>query len=213
MIQTVDINKRDQDTIEMNSSSEVQSPQVTTQSKKSADMKPKTPVIVVILLVAIVSGIGTGAGLHKLNAKGGSLSFENTEAGNVKEQTPSSSIKVGDVYGSPKEDTFKDSAEGVVMAGGVEGEGTHQLVRPGGPSQTVYLTSSVTDLDKFVGTRVKVWGETNTAQKVGWLMDVGRVKVEELNAELPEGSKPTATTAPKGSSKKPAAPATDDADE
>lgn len=199
MIQTVDLNTAENDTIVMNSSAPVESSRVTTDIKKDTDMKPKTPVIVIILLVAIASGIGTGAGLHKLNAKGGSLIGGSNEAANVKSNTPTSDIKVGDVYGSPKEDTFKDSAEGIVQAGGVDGEGTHKLVRPGGVSQTVYLTSAVTDLDKFVGAKVKVWGETNTAQKVGWLMDVGRIKVEELNAELPEDAKPTATTAPKGS--------------
>lgn len=72
--------------------------------------------------------------------------------------------------------TFKDSAQGVIQAGGLNGEGTHQLVRDGGPSQTVYLVSSVVDLDQFVGKKVEVWGETVKGQKAAWLMDVGRVK-------------------------------------
>jgi hypothetical protein len=203
MIQTVEMHTAETDTIEINSSPVVESSDIKTQTKKSNDMKPKTPVIIVILLVATISGIGTGLGLHKLNANSGSLLSSSSEAGNIKEQTPTNDIKVGDVYGSPKEDIFKDAAEGVVVAGGMDGEGTHQLIRPGGPSQTVYLTSSVTDLDKFVGARIKVWGETNTAQKVGWLMDVGRVKVEELNAKLPEDSKPETS---KSTSKKSTAP-------
>lgn len=214
MIQTVDLHNAENDTIEMNPSTQVESSEIKTQTRNNTDMKPKTPVIAVILFVAIASGIGTGAGLHKLNAKAG-FSTSN-EAGNITSETPTSDIKVGDVYGSPKEDTFKDSAEGVIQAGGVDGEGTHKLLRPGGISQTVYLTSAVTDLDKFVGSRVKVWGETNTAQKVGWLMDVGRIKVEELNAEIPEESKPTSTSAPKatstpkGSAKKTTAPTSND---
>lgn len=73
--------------------------------------------------------------------------------------------------------TFKDSAEGVLEKGGIGGEGTHHLVRDGGPSQYVYLTSSVIDLSGFVGKKVQVWGETNKANKAGWLMDVGRLKV------------------------------------
>ena len=73
--------------------------------------------------------------------------------------------------------TFKDSAEGELVAGGVDGEGTHQLKRPGGESQTVALTSSVLDLSKFEGKKVKVWGETFAAQTAGWLMDVGKVEV------------------------------------
>lgn len=73
--------------------------------------------------------------------------------------------------------TFKDSAEGELVAGGVDGEGTYQLKRPGGESQTVALTSSVLDLSKFEGKKVKVWGETFAAQTAGWLMDVGKVEV------------------------------------
>jgi hypothetical protein len=73
--------------------------------------------------------------------------------------------------------SFRDSAEGVIEAGGTNGEGTHKLVRDGGPSQTAYLISSVVDLDSYVGKKVKVWGETMGAQKVSWLMDVGKIEV------------------------------------
>ncbi len=51
------------------------------------------------------------------------------------------------------------------------------MVRPGGDSQNVYLTSSIIDLSRFVKKKVKVWGETHAAQHVGWLMDVGRLEV------------------------------------
>jgi hypothetical protein len=44
------------------------------------------------------------------------------------------------------------------------------------------VTSSVVDLDLLVGDRVTIWGETNQGKKAGWLMDVGRLKVQELNA-------------------------------
>ena len=40
------------------------------------------------------------------------------------------------------------------------------------------LTSSVVDLTKYEGKKVKVFGETQKALKEGWLMDVG--KVEEI---------------------------------
>lgn len=73
--------------------------------------------------------------------------------------------------------TFSDTAQGVIQAGGLNGEGTHQLVRDGGPSQTVYLVSSIVDLDQFVGKKVEVRGQTVKAQKAAWLMDVGRVKI------------------------------------
>ncbi|HUV71938.1 MAG TPA: hypothetical protein VMW25_02930 [Clostridia bacterium] len=88
-------------------------------------------------------------------------------------------ITKGSEYGSEKAENFKDKAIGVLEAGGIEGEGTHKLIREGGPSQTVYLTSSVLDLDQFIGRKLEVLGETMTAQKAGWLMDVGRVKVLE----------------------------------
>lgn len=83
------------------------------------------------------------------------------------------------VVGSKDQKTFKDSAEGTLEAGGVNGEGTHRLIRPGGESQTVYLTSSVLNMDDFVGKKVRVWGETFAAKKAGWLMDVGKVEVLE----------------------------------
>lgn len=75
--------------------------------------------------------------------------------------------------------TFKDTATGKLEEGGVSGEGTHHLVRTGGTSQTVYLTSTVIDLESFVGKNVQVWGQTISARKAGWLMDVGKVKVTE----------------------------------
>lgn len=83
------------------------------------------------------------------------------------------------VVGSKDTSIFKDQAVGIIEKGGVDGEGTHKLIREGGPSQTAYLTSSVLDLDQFVGKKVRVWGETFAAQKAGWLMDVGRVEVLE----------------------------------
>lgn len=81
--------------------------------------------------------------------------------------------------GLADESTFKDTATGKLEEGGVNGEGTHHLVRDGGPSQNVYLTSTVIDLSAFVGKKVQVWGQTIGARKAGWLMDVGKVKVVE----------------------------------
>ncbi len=73
--------------------------------------------------------------------------------------------------------TFRDSAEGTLVEGGIAGEGTHHLERSGGASQNVYLTSTVINLADFVGKKVQVWGETTSGKKAGWLMDVGKVKV------------------------------------
>ena len=59
------------------------------------------------------------------------------------------------------------------------------MLRVGGVSQTVVLTSSATDLSKLVGMNVKVWGETFKAQKAGWLMDVGRIQVISTKGQPP----------------------------
>ena len=78
--------------------------------------------------------------------------------------------------------TFKDFAEGIIKARPESQdsteyvEGTHLLVRESGVP--VALTSSVVDLSKYEGKKVKVFGETQKALKEGWLMDVG--KVEEI---------------------------------
>jgi len=73
--------------------------------------------------------------------------------------------------------TFKDKAEGVLREGGIDGEGNFHLERPGGESQNVYLTSTTVDLSKYIGKKIRVWGETFKAEKAGWLMDVGLVEI------------------------------------
>jgi hypothetical protein len=70
-----------------------------------------------------------------------------------------------------------DTATGTLQTGGLNGEGTFHLVRDGGASHYVYLTSSVVDLNVFVNKNVQIWGETLASKKVGWLMDVAKVQV------------------------------------
>jgi hypothetical protein len=142
----------------------------------------KVPLI--LALVAIGLGVLTGIGASRLTAKSGTNPLGGTKA--PMSQVATGSVAAGDVFGIQDEKTFKDSAEGYLEIGGLDGEGSHKLIRPGGDSQTVYLTSSVTDLDKFDGMSVKVWGETFKGQKAGWLMDVGRVQIVD-----PQGQKPT----------------------
>lgn len=79
--------------------------------------------------------------------------------------------------GIKDEEVFRDTAEGKIEVNDTDAEGSHKLLRPGGESQTAYLTSSVLDLNQFRGKCVQIWGETFAGQKAGWLMDVGRVKV------------------------------------
>lgn len=135
---------------------------------------------VISALVIVLAGSMTGFGLSKVAGQ----STPTTQQTVSPEQIAEDGVKVGDIIGT-KDNTFKDSAEGVLVKGGIDGEGSHHLMRPGGPAQNVYLTSSVLDLDELENHKVKVWGETFAAQKAGWLMDVGRVEVVELNAEKP----------------------------
>lgn len=151
---------------------------VATTSSKEARANPQK---YMMLGLAIVLGIASGYGLFKLLPANPATSGVDVATGQV-----TGGIKVGDVVGNQDEATFRDRAEGVIEKGTATGEGSHSLLRPGGPSKTANLTSSVIDLDQFVGHRVEVWGETFSAQKSGWLMDVGRIKVLELNAPKPE---------------------------
>lgn len=136
------------------------------------------------IIVGILVGLGTGfyVAQKQLLLAGNSASLL---APTTQELTSATTIKVGDVFGSADEKTFRDQADGVLMAGGIDGEGSHHLERGDNKSQWVYVTSSVVDLDLLVGDRVTIWGETNQGKKAGWLMDVGRLKVLELNVAAP----------------------------
>ena len=131
----------------------------------------KNPMFLQILVAVIVvlAGVGSGYLLASGNAPGA--------LGGKIETAPGAEV-TEEGTGIKDEKTFRDKAEGTLEKGGIEGEGTHHLTRPGGASQNVYLTSSVIDLDDFLGKKVEVWGETFTGQKAGWLMDVGRIKVQ-----------------------------------
>ncbi len=98
---------------------------------------------------------------------------------NSKVSTSGEMVESEKVVGSKDTKAFPDLAEGDLEEGGIDGEGTHKLIRPGGESQTVYLTSSVVDLDEFIGKKVKVRGQTLSAKNAGWLMDVGLVEIME----------------------------------
>ncbi len=125
--------------------------------------KKLTVALVIVVILGGVSGY--------ILAKKGSINKVTNET------VSSSSISKGMVVGSDDTKIFKDTAEGVLKGGGINGEGQFHLVRPGGDSQNVYLTSSTVDLSKFIAKKIKVWGETQKAQHAGWLMDVGRVEV------------------------------------
>lgn len=122
----------------------------------------------IFLIIAVVLGAMSGYIISGKRSSGNTLTTGTID---------SSKISKGTVVGSSDTKTFKDTATGDLKEGGIEGEGQFHLIRSGGPSQNVYLTSSSVDLSKFVGKKIKVWGETEKAQHAGWLMDVGRVEV------------------------------------
>lgn len=154
--------------------------ETTTEREKTPMTQRQKKMMFILGAVAIVAGIGTGYGAWRLRTKTGGPSSPIAT-----QQVAGETVNNGDVFGVTDDQTFKDSAEGYLEAGGTNGEGSHSLLRAGGPSQTVHLTSSITDLDKFVGMQIKVWGETFKGQKAGWLMDVGRVQVIEVNGQAP----------------------------
>lgn len=133
-----------------------------------SSLSPKITVIFIgILILGLISG-------YFFAGKSGTNSAQNSTGGGI---FNGSSSPKGTVVGSKDTSTFKDTAEGTLKQGGVDGEGAYHLERSGGPSQNVYLTSSIVDLSKFIDKKIKVWGQTQKAQTAGWLMDVGRVEV------------------------------------
>jgi len=132
-----------------------------------------------VILLIIFAGLGTG---YFLARSGGTKSSQGLRiikgSGGMIQKPKEAGIK--------DEKVFRDTAEGRLEINdhSLVEEGSHKLVRPGGESQTAYLTSSVVDLSQFEGRCVKVWGETFAGQKAGWLMDVGRIKTL---AKCPEG--------------------------
>ena len=123
------------------------------------------PGLLIFVVVALTLGTATGFVINKVASP------------DQKTTSSKTSTSTGTKVGVTDKKTFKDKAEGVLKEGGIEGEGNFHLTRPGGESQNVYLTSTTVDLTPFVGKKVRVWGETFTGQKAGWLMDVGLIEV------------------------------------
>jgi len=125
------------------------------------------PLAAVLLICAITIALGGVGGFMMVKKS----STTTTSGKGAAVQTDTSA-------GVVDKKTFKDSAEGVLREGGIEGEGNFHLERTGGVSQNAYLTSSTVDLSKYIGKKVKVWGQTFQGQKAGWLMDVGLVEIQ-----------------------------------
>lgn len=159
--------KKDQKTVPVSDVNE------TAVAQEAMQLEPVSPpgapmksIIIAVWAVLFILGVGTGYLLSR------------TSGAPLTAGKPSR-IDTGKVAGVTDERTFKDSAVGTVEKGGIDGEGTHKLIRDGGPSQTAFLISSVVDLDQYVGKKVKVWGQTFAAQKASWLMDVGKIEIQQ----------------------------------
>ncbi len=133
---------------------------------KGFNFKLVSSVFVVVLAGVITGWFLSGVDDKKTGKDGTQSTYTENSQGEVEEAGVDDSKK------------YPDTAEGVLEVGGIDGEGTHHLVRDGGASRYVYLISTVVDLDTFVGKKVEVKGETmSSGKKAGWFMDVGRIKV------------------------------------
>lgn len=137
------------------------------EKSKQQKITSKKYISYLMLLLVIVLGIFSGYLISQALPQNSSSTKQTTQVIPGKKN-----------YGTKNTKLFPDSTEGVLKKGGINGEGTHHLERKGGPSQNVYLTSSVIDLNQFVNKKVKVWGKTYTAQTAGWLMDVGYLELK-----------------------------------
>lgn len=126
--------------------------------------------VAVIVLSSLVLGAGSGYAARQV---GGASSNPTSTT-----QADNKTVVISEnEAGVDNNEAFPDSAVGVLMEGGKDGEGTHYLDRGMGVDKYVYLTSTVINMQKFVGKNVEVRGQTLSARKAGWLMDVGRIKV------------------------------------
>jgi hypothetical protein len=119
-------------------------------------------------VLVVLFGIGSGWFLSGSSSAQEASSIAETEVVEENGKTAGMPIQNG-------EEEF-DEAEGILEEGGIDGEGTHHLVREGGESKYVYLTSLTLDLQSFVGKTVMVKGETMASQSAPWLMDVWVIK-------------------------------------
>jgi hypothetical protein len=131
-----------------------------------------------LLAILVVIAITLGFWLSRFSRPASNLAGRFSDLTPIQNISQKSDIQVGKLYGNLGK-TFKDKVIGVMERGSINGEGTHILNRGNTLSQRVSLTSSVVDLDFFVGRQVEITGETNASAKTGWLLDVGTVKVLE----------------------------------
>ena len=145
-----------------------------TDPLRTAPKQAKLVKIIPYLIVVLLVGLGIFTGLVVSSVQ--KTKAQDKQAKSIEEEELSPQQQESFAQ------TFRDEAEGTVEKNedlDKYAQGTHKLLRPGGESQTAYLTSSVLDLNEYVGKKVKVFGETFGSSQVGWLMDVGKVEVVE----------------------------------
>lgn len=166
-----------------------------TMAKKQDKTMQLFPVLIITIAV-VLAGVASGWGVSRVTA--GTSSKTTASSPETRIEADAGNLEEGKVYGEQQPADDWDKVEGFLVAGGLDGEGSHHILREGGPTRTVYVTSSYIDLDPFVGHQVEVQGETYAAQKAAWLMDVGLVKVVKLDATPPfEEKTPNPTTTSK----------------
>lgn len=141
---------------------------------RKMNKKSNMPMVMVVSVLVVFAGVATGWFLS------GGIGASQTGTADVS-QEQKNEIKQSDTEaGMSDTSSFeKEAPIGKLVKGGIDGEGTYHLERDGGPSQNVYLSSTVIDLASFEGKKVQVWGQSLSGKKAGWLMDVGKVKVVE----------------------------------
>lgn len=123
----------------------------------------------ILLVISAVSIVLLGSGLGLLISQKKSSRVEGTSTEQLIQTDKQAGIK----------DCKGDRAIGVLEKTSGKEQGTHKLIRDGGPSQTVYMVSSVVDLDGYVGKKMEVCGDTQKLQGVSWFMDVAQIKIVE----------------------------------
>lgn len=136
--------------------------------------KDKAPASMIAIMVILALALGSATGFFASKVFAGKTTAMTTGTTDTTADGGDNAKSAG-VMDTKQ---FKDSGEGTLKEGGIEGEGNFHLERPGGDSQNIYLTSSTVDLSKFVGKKVKVLGKTFQGEKAGWLMDVGYIEVK-----------------------------------
>jgi len=137
--------------------------------KKSSKTSANPMKYLGIFLVVILLGVGTGFAIASMRGT----------AARKAAGVPTYNVSTGKVFGTQSTEGYDAEApEGILKEGGKGGEGAFHIEREGGEARFVYITSSNVDLSQFVGKKVKVWGKSQQAQNVGWLLDVGRLEVQ-----------------------------------